>query len=54
MNKKCMCCGLLAAADAPHCPNCGEGSWGVVESPPAPKPALVAAPVATPPPEKSS
>jgi hypothetical protein len=29
--KTCLCCHMKAAADAPTCANCGEGSWSAVE-----------------------
>lgn len=35
--KSCLCCGGACESDAPHCPACGEASFGdVIE--PQPKP----------------
>jgi hypothetical protein len=42
--KICLCCGAQCASDAPHCPACGECSFG---------PVTVAAPVREAPPNVS-
>jgi hypothetical protein len=45
--KPCLCCGALCAPDAPHCPACGECSFGTAAEPPEASPPE-AAPVVPP------